>query len=498
MRYLLCLALIAGAGCGDDDSGTEEDAGPRIDIGFPGDDTGPGPDTGPPPDGGEPDGSMDLCGDLGEACTPDRGCRRSAFCQAEITFDLASDEMVRDLPAGTDTTGTFFAGGYCTPDDFSGDSLNFCDPADPADTTCGECGSCVNLGPDTMCARDCVATAADNADCRDDGYSCDLTLEVCFPGCNSDAECRIGRQETNGIDELQTPDDCMEDPSVCGGDATNFDELVYSTTGNPTCNTDTFRCEFTGTAGAEAGDACTIDSDCEDNGDCINFTNDDGTPAWPGNYCTKFRCDLAGIDCAGDGKCQERGVGLSICLAGCTVGSGAGVDPDDNSTWLVAPDGCRDGYACNWDGMGGAGVADNGGCVPGEFNAVTTPNVGGTCDSDADCWSPFGLGFCIEEGDSFTGGYCTIRDCGAPGLPAGINGPNGICVPGFDGEDPTFALSLQQCASPADCRDDYACIDLDGMGTTACFPSCQVDEECKATQMCDIPAGAMVGECVDR
>ena len=40
--------------------------------------------------------------------------------------------------------------------------------------------------------------------------------------------------------------------------------------------------------------------------------------------------------------------------------------------------------------------------------------------------------------------------------------------------------------------------DLDGMGTTACFPSCQVDEECRATQRCDIPAGAMVGDCVDR
>ena len=157
-----------------------------------------------------------------------------------------------------------------------------------------------------MCLQTCTASLTES-ECTP-GNNCLLGTNVCFPGCNSDAECRIARQETNGIEDLQTPADCMADASACGGDVNNFDELVYSEVGNPVCSTDSFRCSFTGTAGAEAGDTCTIDTDCEDDGDCINFTNDDGTPAWPGNYCTKFRCDLAGRECAGDGKCQERGL----------------------------------------------------------------------------------------------------------------------------------------------------------------------------------------------
>ncbi len=430
--------------------------------------------------------------DLGVACTPERGCRRSAFCQGEIMFSLDEDEAIRDLPPGAETMGTLFANGYCTADDLSMNALLFCDPDDELDEVCGECGSCIRVGPDTMCARDCTASANDNSDCRDDGYACDLNLEVCFPGCNSDTECRVRRTETNGIAGLQTPDDCGADPARCNDDATNFDELVYSDIGSPVCNTDTFRCEFTGGADAEAGDTCELDSDCETNGECLDFEDSDGGPAWPGNYCTRFRCDLDGITCAGEGKCQSRGVGVALCLAGCSVGRGEGVDPDDSSTWRVSPDGCRDGYACSWDG---AGAADgNGGCVPGEFNDVETPNIGEACTEDSDCWSPFGIGFCI---DGFPDGYCTIRDCGAPGLPTGINGTNGVCISGIDPDDDAFALSLATCESPDDCRDDYGCVDV-GVDTRACFPVCEVDADCKATQRCDVPDGSTVGSCVDR
>ena len=54
----------------------------------------------------------------------------------------------------------------------------------------------------------------------------------------------------------------------------------------------------------------------------------------------------------------------------------------------------------------------NGGCIPGEFNAVTTPNIGEPCEDDSECWSPFGRGTCIQ----FTNGHsmCTVRDCGSP------------------------------------------------------------------------------------
>ncbi|MEM9072531.1 MAG: hypothetical protein AAGE52_28750 [Myxococcota bacterium] len=487
-----CLILVMACGGGDDDVPMDAGVDAR---------DGNLPDTPLPPDDAEPDSAPPgpACGDLGDPCMPDRGCSRSAFCQAEAAanFDPADEDVV-DLPAGTDTTGVLFAGGYGTTDDFSAASRNICDPTDTNDTTCGECGSCIALPSDTMCVRNCEPTGTDNSDCRD-GYACMIPQGVCFPGCNSDTECRIGRVESNGIAGLQTPDDCTETPADCGGDATNFDNLVYRTEGNPTCNMETFRCEFEGPAEATAGDTCDTDFDCESNGQCIDFTDDDGEPAWPGNYCTKFRCDLDGLECANGGKCQERGLGDFLCVAGCSVGTGADVDAEDPSTWLVAEGGCREGYTCNWDGASGAGVADNGGCVPGEFNEVTESNTGGPCTEDADCWSPFGRGFCIDENDgNFLGGYCSQRDCGAPGLPAGICGDGGECIPGFDPDDTTFALCLDACETPEDCRDGYGCIALTAGGNTHCFPACQEDDECKASQRCEIPVGAMAGDCVDR
>ncbi len=498
-RFLFALlaASVSFGGCGDDDN-PDDDAGCELSDACIIVDTAPPPDTALP-DMGDPDmAPPDVCGDLGNPCTPDRGCPRSTFCQAEIAFDQADDEDITDLPAGTDTSGLFFAGGYCTPDDFSGSSLDLCDPNDDTDTTCGSCGSCVSLGQDTMCLRDCAANATDNDICRDDGnYSCDLNLETCFPGCSSEAECRIGREETNGIPELQTPADCEATPADCGGDANNYDELTYDTESDAVCNSETFRCDFTGTPGAEGGDTCTRDGDCEDNGDCINFNDDDGNPAWPGGYCTRFRCDIDGIDCAGDGKCMERGLGIFLCVGGCTVGDGEGVDDADPTTWTVAEGGCRDGYTCQYDGAGGVDTV-NGGCVPGGFNDITAHNTGEACADDDDCFSPFGRGFCIGETDgSFVGGYCTIRDCGAAGLPSNICGDGHVCVPGFDSDDPTFALCLDACDTPDDCRDDYGCIDIDGSGTTVCFDACQADMDCKDAQNCDIPAGAMSGSCVD-
>ncbi len=500
MKRMIGLALVCplslAVACGDDDGGT--DAGPRIDVGV-ARDSGPGRDAGAGrdaamPDSGSPDSGGGTCGDLGEACTD--VCPRSAFCQGEIAADRATGDTIDNLPEGADTSVVYFAGGYCTPDDLSGASMRFCDPSDPEDTTCGDCGVCVDFGVDTMCLRKCEPTNVDNSDCRD-GYQCSLNAEGCLFGCSSDVDCNITRQETNGVPGLQAPEDCEANPAMCGGDAMNYDHLVYDTSEAATCNTDTYRCEFEGPPDAEAGIPCTKDTDCESNGFCITV---DG---WSGGYCSKFRCDIDGRSCANGGECQDRGLGISLCVGGCTVGTGMGVDAADPDTWRVAEGGCREGYTCFWDGESGAGVDGNGGCVPGEFNDVTTPNVGGPCDTDADCWSPFGRGFCIGattdagEPTGFAEGYCTVRDCQAPGLPAGICGDGGTCVGGFDRDDPTFALCLDECTTPEDCRDGYGCLEV-AAGTKACFAGCSADTDCKATQRCDIPTGAMVGSCVDR
>ncbi|HJL46560.1 MAG TPA: hypothetical protein RMG45_12010 [Polyangiaceae bacterium LLY-WYZ-15_(1-7)] len=483
----------AGSAAGSDagtDAGTP-DAG--ADAGAPDAGTDAGtPDAGA--DAGAPDAG-DLCGDFASPCTPSRGCTSSAFCQRPLPFELGGvDDAIRDLPPGTDTMGVFFPGGYCTPDDFSGDTLNVCDPDDPADPTCGPCGACIDLGQDSMCARTCAPNVTDNSDCRDDGYTCDLSREVCFPGCNGDWECRISREDTNGIPGIQTPDDCERAPADCGGSTSGFDALVYDTSSLAVCNPDTWRCEFPGSSTAEGGDPCTrSDEECEANGRCLS----EDEFGWPSGYCTKFRCDLPGNECAGGAVCETRRVGTPLCLAGCTVATGATADP---SSWLSNTGGCRTGYACVWNGRDPAGAANNGHCLPGEFNAVTTENIGEPCDEDADCWSPFGQAFCfVDDGpdSGFPGGYCSLLDCGVPGMPAEVCGAGNVCID-LDGADGDITGCLAGCTRADECRAGYACSDLDGMpgGQGACLESCSDDGECRSGEVCSIPAGESFGTCV--
>ena len=527
---LACMSALLVVGCGDDDSDTDSGI---IDIGDAGTDTTPPPrrDTSPPP---PPDtGTFGPCEDLGENCSADRGCARSRFCQGEISFDLNSNEdPVQDLPAGEDTTGVYFAGGYCTPDDISADSLGLCDPTDEDDAVCGPCGTCVNFGQDTACLRSCEA-AVDGRDVCREGYACDLSLEVCIFGCNNDAECRINREDTNMVPGIQSPQDCELAPMVCDGDCycgegdaavycdedamddcdcaglmgcsgemTNFDALRYNTDSQATCNTDTGRCQFPGTPGVEGGEPCvSSDEECEANGRCISEADFD----WPGGTCTKFRCDLPGNECAGDAVCGDRRVGVHLCLQGCTVADGA--DPMDSSTWITNNGGCRDGYACVWNGSGGAGTANNGHCVPGQFNPeITENNFGEPCandmgmeNADSKCFSPFGQGFCFQESSDggFPGGYCSMLDCQAPGLPTDVCGEGNVCID-IDGASGDVTACLKGCDNADACREGYACADIDGNPMTsggACLPNCTTNEECRMGETCTIPMGEMFGTC---
>ncbi|MEZ4287941.1 MAG: hypothetical protein R3A47_07305 [Polyangiales bacterium] len=75
------------------------------------------------------------------------------------------------------------------------------------------------------------------------------------------------------------------------------------------------------------------------------------------------------------------------------------------STYFNATQGCRTGYTCTW---GGIENDPSGICAPATNTAVTTPNVGATCASAADCYSPLGQGACTPEFG------CVVFDCGVP------------------------------------------------------------------------------------
>ena len=530
MIGLTAVLAVAGFGCGDDDTDTMlvigMDGGPDMMVG---EDSGP-------PDAGQDMGPVvpGVCA-TGSACTMARGCSSAAAaCLEPSRFGTpgvgGADDPIVDYPGGEETfiATPLFPGGYCTTS-FEGLSPTTCNlrGTEDVDPVCGDCATCIDIfgndvpeNPATdvpgFCAQNCEASITSN-DCRA-GYDCLLTQEVCFLGCQSDDECRIGREETNGVPGLQTPDTCAADagaactpadcgevtpadPDACATPTANFDRLVYDTASAAICDPNTSRCTGApSNPSATGGDTCTQDTDCEAEGFCIE--EDEETGSWAGGTCTKFRCDLAGNECAGDAVCQEAGVGVFACLEGCTVG---GFDTaSDPATWVAegsTQGTCREGYGCFWNGDGGAGVANNGACLPIDYNpTVTVPNVGDACDEDSDCFSPFGTGFCIT-GEAFSGGYCSVRNCNAPwfteGTPADANacGDGGICVP-FADDDPTFALCLESCTSADTCGDGLGCIALTSMagGPRACFAGCSADADCKTGERCNTTDSECVPE----
>jgi hypothetical protein len=467
------LALVA---CGDDPRPTT-DSGPVIMI-----DGGPDTDGGPPGDRPAVDRPPTTTCDVGDPCDPTRGCPRSPFCIDEFDGEIggAADPIMGLPGGGTGIPYMAWVGGYCST--VEAVDSGGCDPLD--EMACGgpECGTCLNSGqvsmtgsPVTYCTRTCAPSLTSNP-CRDT-YACILGNNVCVPGCGSDDECRVRRDDTND-NMLNDPYDAMMNP---GGD-----RLIYDSSTNATCNTATFRCLHDG-GGGEAGDICHNDFDCEQNGDCIPDDGEEGN--WPGGYCTKFGCDVAGNECAGDGKCQERGLGIYLCVQACQVA--ATTDPADR--FSNARD-CRPGYSCFWDGEGGP-VPDNGGCVPGDYNSVTTPNVGSACTDASTCYSPYGLGQCRDFG---AGNHCTLFDCGAPGVPTDVCGTNAVCA---QVTGSTTTLCIQTCTTAADCLAGNGCWDTTMAGITTggesvCFPGCLENSHCRTGESCVGATAMMVGECM--
>lgn len=495
-----CLMTVAAVGCGSSGGNGTTDAGT---------DTGPGIDLGPRTDAGTDAGPRDLGTDsgnrcqTGRACDPARGCS-SGTCIAEQagTIGGSTDPIYTEDSDGgltADPTMTypsnFFSGGYCTNADFSTTASRegqpgACDPNAPAGMDGCEvgCGRCTSLGQDNMglnvviCMSTCEPSQTAASTCRS-GYQCSVTDRVCQQGCQSDAECRLIRPDTNGDGEINTT----------GAAA---DHLVLDSHSTATCNPVTFLCDAPGTTGAVAGDGCERDSQCEENGRCLSEVQFD----WTNGYCTKFGCDVPGRECAGAGSvCQD--IGIMACLHACKVGAEATEgDPlpvgDD-----AHGDTCGVGYACIWDLTSDATAASNGGCIPGNYNAITENNIGAHCQdipdgltADEQCWSPFGIGRCIF--DTASGGYCSLINCGAPGMPADVCGSNATCV-SVSSTDATTAC-LATCTMASDCQADFACVDLDGPGagtTKSCLANCQTSGECRTGQTCTIPTGETFGTC---
>lgn len=484
------------------------------------------------PDGTPGDGiDGELDGTTGPSCpgvgTP---CRSSceipeAFCLLESAFANTlggSNDPILDHPDGEDTSvpQVIFADGYCTtsyPQD--GITAMQCDARrdDGVDPLCGECGKCVDLfglveeaDPDEFvpgfCGVRCTPSMTSN-DCRP-GYRCWADIEICLFGCQNDDTCRIAREETNGVPELQTPYECIDvpescrpvdcddaepaNPDACADPSTNYDRLVYDTESDAVCDPVTASCIGPHDPVAVAGDPCTEDGQCERWGRCITEEDDH----WIGGSCTKERCDLEGNECAPGGVCARathEGFDEPACFTACTVG---GHDASAPESWVMAGAAqaeCRNGYGCHWTGSDTSGA-----CLPIRYSPdVSEPAIGQGCSIDDDCWSPFGLGVCLQD-EAFPGGYCSVRNCAAPWLtegdaPPSLCGESARCVP-FDLTDPMLALCVRECADADDCDEGLGCQPVTA-GVRGCWPGCTADEDCRTGELCSM-AGTSDAACV--
>lgn len=299
-----------------------------------------------------------------------------------------------------------------------------------------------------------------------------------MPGCVSDAECQVHRADTDG-DGVIDPYDATSNP--------DGDRLTCATTVAAWCDPTTSRCRHEGTPDAEAGAPCTVDFDCEADGECI--PEDGASGGWSDGYCIKLRCDIAGNDCAGAGKCQTEGFGIPVCVQSCEVAATAAVDDR-----FADPRDCRPGYSCLWDGSSGVGPA-NGGCARGNYNDVRASNVGEACVDELTCYSPFGLGQCRDFG---AGDHCTLFGCGAPGMPSDVCGADAVCA--MVGGS-TTTLCIATCESADECPVGNGCWDTGVAGIATgeqkvCFPGCLAESDCRSGERCEGATATTTGDCV--
>jgi len=436
-----------------------------------------------------PDAGL-TCEDLntGAGCGSASACGPSQ-CQVEEYFEWTST-ITPDGLTGRPLVARAFPGGYCAAT---------CD-ASRLNDECGGCAECsgemlmgnirlpftyagVRTDGEGACRAHCTPSETSSG-CPREGYTCDPDTLTCMEACVDDQQCQITIRDVNG--------DGFPDFVDRGADFPAY------------CDTVTGRCRTRGRPGASIGDRCADDHECPDDAVCL-FAEpaSDGVCALPG-------CRSGAVTCPPGTVCDVRNVPAftqSACLPGCTVGAEDGTG-DVTGARAGHPQ-CGEGWSCSWNGTAEAAGPGSGSCVPGEYNSVSRPNVGQPCDTDDQCWSPFGYGECLfSNGGSFTGS-CTVRHCATflgeggdevDGLLPGVEITDPICDPARGEECVALGsrlaspqtYCLQRCEDASECADGYACPEILS-GRYFCWPVCFVDSDCSAGSRCVSGGGVACG-----
>lgn len=416
---------------------------------------------------------------LGAACERDAECSGGYVCDAEMKMSIPA----QGAPGGAVDQYLFF-GGSCTPKRATVYDMGMvsCDPRKAIGSQgCGADGVCdavaqTQSGFLVGCRKQCDP-AAEESGCAM-GYECGFTDEYCSEGCQSDADCRIGP------------------PIDTNGDGAP-DMLSYDAESAVTCDPKTSRCVHPA-GGQASGQSCMRDDECPQDGVCITDKAQIAGQRFPGGSCTRQGCDLPGRECEAGTACESLRPWLGesptepLCFQQCKVGAEAA---DLRLGATGHGQGCREGYRCHYNGGPGA---DAGVCVGGNYNAVTTNNIGAECKTNTDCYSPFGLGYCLvyqlPTGQALPG-ICTLFDCAVPGMPTDLCGEGNECVATGDGDETNCQ---HHCKDASECAKGFACTDDDDDAKTPknCIPPCLTDADCRTGEKCIIvSASSSVGLC---
>ncbi|HET8940345.1 MAG TPA: hypothetical protein VFN67_43185 [Polyangiales bacterium] len=467
VKLLLSIAassLISLSACGSDDekpNQPEAGAGGGIAAGSGGAKAGSGGSGAK----GEPQ--------LGAACKRDADCTGGYFCDAEMKTAVPA----QGAPDGA-VDQYVFPDGSCTPKrvttfDPTAATQVGCDPRRPLGAQgCGDEGVCDAVGRIASgflvgCRKACDPAAAESG-CRM-GYDCDFTDEYCSEGCRTDADCRVGAPIDTDGDDLP-------------------DMLSYDAESSVTCDTQTSRCVHAA-GGQASGQSCMRDDECAENGVCIDEESSVAGQQFPGGLCTRRGCNFPGQECDGGTTCEPLRPWLGenrtepLCFQRCKVGAESA---DLRVGATGHGDGCREGYRCHYNGGPGA---EAGVCVGGNYNGVTKNNIGAECKTNDDCYSPYGLGYCLVYQVPGTAealpGFCTLFDCAVPGLPTDLCGESNECVATGGGDETNCQ---HHCKDANDCAKGFACSDDDEDPKTpkSCIPPCLTDAECRQGEKCII------------
>ncbi|NOY92249.1 MAG: hypothetical protein GXP55_13730, partial [Deltaproteobacteria bacterium] len=403
----------------------------------------------------DPRGTGPVC-----ECNVGTSCTTSADCASGLDCVTPVDTSVQPMPlAGGGYANVVFPGGYCMTGLFTSGST--CDPTDPS--ACGACASCQLMKdspPIYVCLEDCRVSPFDNGGCRP-GYQCDPVSGSCRTGCSSNVDCNRVRLADGRV-------------TIISG-------------GTGVCNPATARCAHPAGPSSSTGDACSNDFECPSNEQCL-FSN--SAVSFPGGYCTRAECEVPGFACPGGDICTSRNAAGDLdgarCLRACTF---LGEIADASLRLGVNGHGvgCRAGYACMWDGAGVVGAPGSGSCMPGNYNARASNNVGAACSSDGECYSPFGHGRCF--GQPGRPHFCTVVDCSVLEASTSVCGA-GACAPlsaDVDG-------CAKTCTTANNCLPGQGCVV--GGGGRVCVNFCRGSLDCRSGQTCSIPTGETTGTCI--